>query len=116
MANRIMLNETSYHGAGAIQEIATEAKARDYKKALEYLNNYKDYNTALAYLLMDYNYSALGILENLEASGDRDYLMAIAYSRLGDTEKAVRFLKSAIGQDSKFKYRYRLDPECAKLI
>ena len=33
MANRIMLNETSYHGAGAIQEIATEAKTRDYKKA-----------------------------------------------------------------------------------
>ena len=28
-----MLNETSYHGAGAIQEIATEAKARAYKKA-----------------------------------------------------------------------------------
>ena len=27
MANRIMLNETSYHGAGAIQEIANEAKA-----------------------------------------------------------------------------------------
>ena len=26
MANRIMLNETSYHGSGAIQEIATEAK------------------------------------------------------------------------------------------
>lgn len=25
MANRIMLNETSYHGAGAIKEIATEA-------------------------------------------------------------------------------------------
>lgn len=83
---------------------------------MEYLNGYKDYNTALAYLLMDYNYSALGILENLEASGDRDYLMAIAYSRLGDTEKAVRFLKSAIEQDNKFKYRYRLDPECAKLI
>ena len=33
MANRIMLNETSYHGAGAIGEIATEAKARAYKKA-----------------------------------------------------------------------------------
>ena len=27
MANRIMLNETSYHGAGAIQEIAAEAEA-----------------------------------------------------------------------------------------
>lgn len=34
MANRIMLNETSYHGAGAICEIATEAKARGFKKAL----------------------------------------------------------------------------------
>ena len=33
MANRIMLNETSYHGAGAIEEIANEAKAHDFKKA-----------------------------------------------------------------------------------
>jgi lactaldehyde reductase len=29
-----MLNETSYHGSGAIQEIATEAKAHGFKKAL----------------------------------------------------------------------------------
>ena len=34
MANRFILNETSYHGAGAIKEIATEAKARAFKKAL----------------------------------------------------------------------------------
>ena len=27
MANRIMLNQTSYHGAGAIQEIVNEAKS-----------------------------------------------------------------------------------------
>lgn len=33
MANRFILNETSYHGAGAIQEIATEAKARGFGKA-----------------------------------------------------------------------------------
>jgi len=33
MANRFMLNETSYHGSGAINEIATEAKARAFKKA-----------------------------------------------------------------------------------
>ena len=33
MANRIMLNETSYHGSGAIKEIATEIKARGFKKA-----------------------------------------------------------------------------------
>ena len=33
MANRFILNETSYHGAGAIKEIATEVKTRGFKKA-----------------------------------------------------------------------------------
>ena len=33
MANRFVLNETSYHGAGAIKDIATEAKGRGFKKA-----------------------------------------------------------------------------------
>ena len=33
MANRFVLNETSYHGKGAIKEIATEIKGRGFKKA-----------------------------------------------------------------------------------
>ena len=33
MANRIVLNETSYHGSGAIKEIVNEVKGRDLKKA-----------------------------------------------------------------------------------
>lgn len=33
MANRFILNETSYHGKGAIAEIASEAKGRGFKKA-----------------------------------------------------------------------------------
>lgn len=33
MANRFVLNETSYHGKGAIQEIAPEVKGRGFKKA-----------------------------------------------------------------------------------
>lgn len=33
MANRFILNETSYHGAGAIEAIADEAKDREFKKA-----------------------------------------------------------------------------------
>lgn len=32
MANRFVLNETSYHGKGAIQEIATEVKGKGFKK------------------------------------------------------------------------------------
>ena len=34
MANRFVLNETSYHGKGAINSIADEVKARGFKKAL----------------------------------------------------------------------------------
>ena len=34
MANRIMLNQTSYHGAGAVREIPGEVKSRGFKKAL----------------------------------------------------------------------------------
>ncbi len=33
MANRFVLNETSYHGSGAIQEIAAEAQGRGFTKA-----------------------------------------------------------------------------------
>ena len=33
MANRIVLNETSYHGSGAIKEIVTEVKGRGLRKA-----------------------------------------------------------------------------------
>ena len=32
MGNRFILNETSYHGAGAINEIVTEFKARGLTK------------------------------------------------------------------------------------
>ncbi len=34
MSNRFILNETSYHGAGAIENVAVEAKARGFAKAL----------------------------------------------------------------------------------
>ena len=34
MANRFVLNETSYHGAGAIKDIVPEAQGRGFKKAL----------------------------------------------------------------------------------
>ena len=33
-AKRFILNETSYHGSGAIKEIITEVKLRNFQKAL----------------------------------------------------------------------------------
>ena len=34
MVNRFVLNEKSYHGAGAVKEIATVIKSGNYKKVL----------------------------------------------------------------------------------
>ena len=34
MANRFILNETSYHGAGAINALIDEVRSRGFKKAL----------------------------------------------------------------------------------
>ena len=36
MPNRIILNNVSYHGKGAIQAIPDEVRARGFKKALEW--------------------------------------------------------------------------------
>ena len=38
MANRFVLNETSYHGAGAVREIPAEIKARGFKKIFALLD------------------------------------------------------------------------------
>ena len=106
MANRIMLNQTSYHGAGAIQEIANEAKAHGFKKAFECsdpdLVKYKvtakvtDILTANG---LDYElYSDIKAnptiqnvqhgVEAFKASG-ADYLIAIGGGSSTDTSKAI---------------------------
>ncbi|MFR1038332.1 MAG: hypothetical protein ACLSE4_05700 [Clostridium sp.] len=42
MANRIVLNETSYHGAGAIAEIANEAKAQSFSESFRMFRSRSD--------------------------------------------------------------------------
>ena len=106
MANRIMLNETSYHGSGAIQEIATEAKAHGFKKALVCSDPdlIKFGVTAKVTDILDKNgleyeiYSEIkpnptidnvkhGV-ETFKKSG-ADYLMAIGGGSSMDTSKAI---------------------------
>ena len=106
MANRIMLNETSYHGSGAIQEIATEAKAHGFKKALVCSDPdlIKFQVTAKVTDILDKNgleyeiYSEIkqnptidnvkhGV-ETFKKSG-ADYLIAIGVGSSMDTSKAI---------------------------
>lgn len=106
MANRIMLNETSYHGAGAIAEIATEAKVRGFKKALvcsdpdlikfnvtKKVTDILD-NAGLSYDIYS-DIKANPTIENVQKgvaafkAASADYIIAIGGGSSMDTSKAI---------------------------
>ena len=89
---------------------------RDYEKAVTLLRPYQDYNTAVAYLCMGYNASALHILENLERSAPVHYMLAILHARSGDDRDAVQCYLRACEQEASYVHRGNLDPEIAELI
>ena len=102
--------DTAYmNGVQAIRD-------RDYERALTALRPYNDYNTAIAYLCMDYNASAMQILESLERTAQVNYMLAVLYSRRGEEEKAVECYVRSCSQDPSYIHRGNLDPEIAVLI
>ena len=102
--------DTAYmNGVQAIRD-------RDYEVALTLLRPYNDYNTAIAYLCMDYNASAMQILESLERTAQVNYMLAVLYSRRGEEQKAVECYVRSCSQDPSYIHRGNLDPEIAVLI
>ena len=106
MANRFVLNETSYHGAGAITEIATEAIGRGFKKAFvcsdpdlikfgvtKKVTDVLD-NAGLAYEIYS-NIKPNPTIENVQSGvaafkvAEADYIIAIGGGSSMDTAKGV---------------------------
>ena len=104
--NRFILNETSYHGAGAISAIVTEAQNRGFKKALvcsdpdlikfgvtKKVTDVLD-NAGLAYEIFS-DIKPNPSIENVQAgvsafkAAGADYLVAIGGGSSMDTAKAV---------------------------
>lgn len=89
---------------------------RKYKEAMPKLLEYRDLNTALCYMSLGYNKTAIQILDEQPLSADREYLKAILYAREGDIQQAVQlYMKSCEMDDSKIM-RGILDPEIAEII
>lgn len=88
----------------------------DYEEALKRLQPYKDFNTAVAYVALDRNSSAMEILRRLEPDGPVNYLLAILYSREGDEQSAVQCYVHACAQEPSYVHRGNLDPEISALI
>ncbi len=91
-------------------------KDRDYEKAVTILRPYHDFNTAVAYVALEYNNSALAILSECRSNAAVDYLLAIVYSRLGDEESAVSHFIHSCRKDASYVFRGNLDPEISSLI
>ena len=88
----------------------------DYDGALALLQPYDDYNTAIAYMGLDRNQSAMAILSRLKPTASVNYLMAILYARQGDEQEAVRRYLAACRQEPTYVHRGNLDPEISHLI
>ena len=89
---------------------------RDYEQAATLLRPYHDYNTAVAFCALDYNASALEILENRPQTDKALYLEALLYSRRGDEKRAVECFLKACRMNPSFIHRGNLDPEISSLI
>lgn len=104
-----VLDSTYMNGVQALREM-------DYNTAVALLRPYNDYNTAVAYMGMDRNISALQILEDMERTPQVNYLLAVLYSRTGDPQQAVQCYMDACKADRSYVYRGNLDPEISVLI
>lgn len=91
-------------------------KDREYEKAVTILQPYGDFNTAVAYCAMDYNASALALLEEMDRSAEVNYLLAVIYSRLGRDRDAVECYLHSCSQEPSYVHRGNLDPEISALI
>lgn len=91
-------------------------KDHEYEKALAFLAPYADYNTAIAYLALNRNFSARSILSQLPETASVNYMLAILYARAGEDELAVQHYLHSCEQDRSYVSRGNLDPEISALI
>ena len=89
----------------------------DYKRAVELLRPYGDYNSALAFISAGYNHSALGVLERLDESDPKVcYMKALILARMEQYDEAMKLYELCLAYDPYLEFRANLDPEMSVLV
>ena len=92
-------------------------KDLDYKRAVELLRPYDDYNSALAFMSAGYNHSALDVMGRLKQENPKVcYLMALVLSRLGQINEAMKYFELCLAYDPYMVHRANLDPEMSEIV
>lgn len=93
-------------------------KNRDWEEGIRILRSYypDDYNLGVAYLMMDRNESARAIFEPMDRTPVINYLLAIAYMRLGRETEALESFKNCYREEKSMYWRGNRDPEIKFLI
>lgn len=103
------IDEEYMSGLAALKEL-------DYKQAVSILRPYRDYNSALAFLAADYTHSAWDVLQGLSDDSRVCYLKAVALSRLGQVDEALKYFELCVKYDPYMEYRANLDPEMHAIV
>ena len=133
MAQRFILNGTSYHGAGAIQEIATEVKSRGFKKAFVCSDPdlVKFGVTAKVLKVLDDNGFSYELYSNIKPNptienvqtgveafknAGTDYLIAIGGGSSMDVAKATGVLATYGGEINDYEGLYKVPGPIVPMI
>lgn len=117
LADKTLINRLEGAKRDEYQQGLDRLAAYDYRGALEILNHYPDFNSAVCLAALGYNDQAIKLLDKLQpASGRMDYLRAIIYARAKQYEHARDYLLSSARKESQLAFKADIEPEFVSVL
>ncbi len=87
---------------------------QEYACASKSLAPFMDANSGIAYIYTGDNEKAIDVLSLSQKSASRDYMLALAYARIGDSKNMYDYLKSAVNANASLKNRAKRETDFAR--
>lgn len=116
LVDRSLKDRLSESDQAIYQQGLDRLAVRDYRGALNIINQYPDYNSAVCLAALGYNDQAIMLLDRIAATGKADYLRAIVYARQKKLDDAKQSLLSAARKESTLAFKAEIEPEFTPLF